>query len=189
MVKTLMLMFIMLLTLTCSCAFADGPWKGKILDIETKEPLEGAVVLAFWNRIYRTPFGTSSYFYEAKEAVTNKAGEFEIPSYIPINLLPIISYMQGPEFIVFKPGYGSLRMAFSKYLLGETTNAYEGVVNGKMIRVTKGVIEITRLNTWEDRNIADMVSLGDVPKNKWPLLNALIEDEDLWLKNNKGWRR
>jgi len=86
---------------------ATGPWKGRVIDAETKEPLEGAVVLAVWDRNYRTPTGTSSYFYEAKEVLTDKDGRFEIPSYISINFLPIISYIRGPEFIIFKPGYGS----------------------------------------------------------------------------------
>ena len=36
------------LTLIVNSASAAGPWKGRIVDIETKEPIEGAVVLAVW---------------------------------------------------------------------------------------------------------------------------------------------
>ena len=70
--------FILILSLTLftSSAFAGGPWKGQIIDIETKEPLEGAVVVAVWDRNYRTPTGGSSYFYEAKEVLTDKEGRF-----------------------------------------------------------------------------------------------------------------
>ncbi len=178
------------LFLTSGYAFADGPWKGKILDIETKEALEGVVVLAVWDRIYRTPFGTSSYFYEAKETVTNKAGEFEIPAYTPINLLPIISYMQDPEFTIFKPGYGSLRMSLGDYLTSNTKKPREMLLSGVKYRLSPGVVELPKLNSWEDRNKANMVSpYGDIPKSKWPLLNSMIEIEEKWLRNNNDWRR
>lgn len=101
------LLSLIVLALSSGSALAAGPWKGRVIDAETKEPLSGAVVLAVWDRHYRTPTGGSSYFYEAKEVLTDKDGRFEIPSYISINMLPIISYIYGPVFIIFKPGYGS----------------------------------------------------------------------------------
>src|SRR3990172_6905256 len=131
--KTLIIGLITLLFLLVNYEYtiAGGPWKGKIIDIETKEPLEGAVVLAVWERVYRTPAGASSYFYEAKEVLTDKEGKFEIPSYTPINLVPIISYMRGPLFTIFKPGYGSLTMVLDKYLTGTTKEVYEMELSGK----------------------------------------------------------
>ena len=114
-------------------AFAAGPWRGKIIDIETKEPIEGAVVLAVWERVYRTPAGASSYFYEAKEVLTDKEGRFEIPSYTPINLVPLLSYMRGPLFTIFKPGYGSLTMVLDKYLTGVTAEVYEMELSRKEV--------------------------------------------------------
>ncbi len=161
------------LFLTSGYAFADGPWKGKILDIETKEALEGVVVLAVWDRIYRTPFGTSSYFYEAKETVTNKAGEFEIPAYTPINLLPIISYMQDPEFTIFKPGYGSLRMSLGDYLTSNTKKPREMLLSGVKYRLSPGVVELTKLNTKEERRVAKPAPIGD--KNEWRKQKLLIK--------------
>src|SRR4030066_1175644 len=89
----------------CGVALAAGPWKGRIIDIETKEPIEGAVVLAVWQRAYITPAGDNTYFYNAKEVLTDKEGRYEIPSYRPINLLPLISYIREPEFTIFNPGY------------------------------------------------------------------------------------
>jgi hypothetical protein len=178
MVKTLIL--VITLVLTCSCAFADGPWKGTILDIETKEPLEGAVVLAFWNRIYRTPFGTSSYFYEAKETITNKVGEFEIPSYTTINLLPIISYMQGPEFIIFKPGYGCLRMALGDYLTIAKKKPQEFELSGRKYRLAEGIIELPQLRTIEERrkNISYPAS---IPNTKMQRLIEIMNSEAVFL--------
>lgn len=137
---------------------AAGSWKGKVIDIETKEPLEGAVVLAVWERVYRTPTGGNSYFYEAKEVLTDKDGKFEIPAYTPINLLPIISYMRGPSFTIFNPGYGSLRMGLGEYLTGETSNVEEFELSGKKYKVAPGLIELPPLKTREER--LDKLPLG-----------------------------
>ena len=147
--KVIIVSFILILSLTffASSAFAAGPWKGQIIDIETKEPIEGAVVLAVWERVYRTPTGASSYFYEAKETLTDKEGRFEIPSYTPINLVPIISYMRGPLFTIFKPGYGSLTMVLDKYLASVGAEVYEMELSGKRYRLSHGLIEIPPLKT------------------------------------------
>lgn len=96
-------------------ALAAGPWKGRVIDAETKEPLEGAVVLAVWERYYRTPMGDDPYFYEAKEVLTDKDGRFDMPWYVSFNLLPLISYIEGPEFTIFKPGYGSIAALNNPY--------------------------------------------------------------------------
>jgi hypothetical protein len=166
-----------------------GPWKGKIIDVETKEPLEGAVVLAVWQRVYRTPTGSSSYFYEAKETVTNKAGEFEIPSYTPFNMLPIISYMSGPEFTIFKPGHGSLHgLALGGYFTGEKQGIQDFELQGRKYRFALGLVELPPLRTWDERSKASMISpYGDIPTTKWPLLNELRDKEEEWLRSNKGW--
>ena len=182
---------IFLILMINGCVHADGALKGKVLDVETKEPLEGTVILAVWERVYLTPFGENSYFYDAKEALTNKGGEFEIPSYFTINLLPFISYIDGPVFTVFKPGYGSLsRINLVKYISGETAKAEDMKLSGKIYRLAPGVIELPRLSSWVERNKENMISpYGDIPKNKWPLLNKSIDEEEKWLKNNKDWRR
>jgi hypothetical protein len=160
--------------LNCGVAIAGGPWKGKIIDVETKESLEGAVVLAVWDRVYRTPYGSSSYFYEAKETLTNKAGEFEIPSYIPINLLPIISYMRGPEFTIFKPGYGSVnRLALGGYFACEAQEIQDFEIEGKRYRFTQGVIELPMLKTREERRKGQPSPEGD--KKDWKKQRELIK--------------
>lgn len=180
--KVIIVSFILILFLTLftSSAFAAGPWKGQIIDIETKEPLEGAVVVAFWSRVWRTPAGGASRVYEVKEALTDKEGRFEIPLYTPINLLPIISYMKGPEFIIFKPGYGSLQMALEKYLTGEKDiPPYGGYLplSGYTIRVSPGLIELPKLKTREERLKARRIGLTGEAANKTPELNRLINEE------------
>lgn len=163
-----------------SPAVAAGPWKGKIIDIETKEPLEGAVVLAVWERVYRTPAGPNSYFYDAKEVVTDKEGRFEIQAYTPINLLPIISYMRGPYFTFFKPGYLSLsRYNYGAFFLEGTKEApVELPEMGKVFRLAPGIIELPRLKTKEERldklpgSSNPFDDHGEKKRNYMRLLNA-----------------
>ncbi|MBI5675113.1 MAG: hypothetical protein HZC48_04660 [Nitrospirae bacterium] len=164
-------------TLLTIPAFAAGPWKGRILDIETKEPLEGAVVLAVWQRVHRTPTGSDPYFYEAKEVLTDKEGRFVIPSYRPINLLPIISSMRGPLFTIFKPGYGSVSdQRLEGYFTddGQAIQDYE--LDGKRYRFALGVIELPKLKTREEREkIISFPSM--IPDDKMPKLIKLMNKE------------
>ena len=171
---------LLLVTVIAGCA---GPWKGKIIDVDTKEPLEGAVVLAVWERVYRTPAGPNSYFYEAKETVTNKAGEFEIPSYTPINLLPLISFMRGPAFTIFKPGYGSLNgLWLGDYFTGEKRNEQAFEFRGHKYRLAANIVELPRLRTQEEiirnLNVVEGFPVGYVPDDKLRLLLRVLEIEN-----------
>ena len=86
---------------------AKGPWRGQVLDAETKQPLEGVVVLAYW---YRYRFHLSQLvlgghqtpeFFDAVEAVTDAQGRWEIPK----KSFPFFANI-GVFFRYFKPGYG-----------------------------------------------------------------------------------
>jgi hypothetical protein len=102
-----LLMIVMLLWLTggLQSAWADGPYRGKVIDAETKEPIEGAVVVAVW---MKNQFGiTESHevFAEAKEALTDKDGEFVIPGYKWTSIFFYFG-IQPPQIYIFKAGYG-----------------------------------------------------------------------------------
>lgn len=164
-------MLIIALPMFSNLALAAGPWKGKIIDIETKEPLEGAVVVAYWYRVWRTPAGGIPDVYEIKEVLTNKEGKFKIPSYSLINLLPILSYIRGPEFIIFKPGYLSL----SGRYLGENVidNPTEFKIDGKIYRLAPGSIELPKLKTREERRMETVSPIGE--KSDWRKQKQLIK--------------
>jgi hypothetical protein len=150
-------------------ADAAGPWKGKIIDIETKEPLEGVVVVAVWERVYRTPAGPSSYFYEAKEVLTNNDGRYEIPAYTPINLFPIISFMRGPKFIIFKPEYLSIEVYPEENVIDKAVKLQE---RGKVFGLSPGLIELPRLKTMEERRTGQPSPVGD--RKDWKKQRELI---------------
>lgn len=89
---------------------AAGPWKGQIVDQETKKPLEGVVVLAVWERRYTSPGGPAGGgYYDSEEVVTGSDGRFVIPARWTFTFLPFLTIIEGPRFHIFKPGYGQWR--------------------------------------------------------------------------------
>lgn len=193
-IRFLIVFMTIILLFNCSVVLAAGPWKGKVIDAETKKPIEGAVVLAVWDRNYRTPTGGNSYFYEAKEVLTDKEGKFEIPAYTPINLLPLISYIEGPVFTIFKPGYGSfpwyrvsppMNIPPDEFFANETGT--EGEIGwdyekGKKIKVVFGIIELPKLKTWIERiKNLESIYVERIPSAKIPNLLQIIKEEDNYL--------
>jgi hypothetical protein len=99
--KTCLTIAIFLLTTTnvFSADFlyhSDGPYRGKVLDLETGKPIEGAVVAAVWTLTHR--------FCDAKETVTDKNGEFILPKGSCFSFWPFTE-MDPARVVVFKPGY------------------------------------------------------------------------------------
>jgi len=88
------------------CAEAAGPWRAVIVDAETGQPVEGVVVLAYWMKYTGSPGGWGATYYAADETVTGSDGRFEIPARITFTWVPFFTQIRGPEFKIFKPGYG-----------------------------------------------------------------------------------
>jgi hypothetical protein len=80
--KHYFLSMLILMTFQTGCTYVvryDSPYHGKVVDQETREPIEGAVVLGTWGKYHYGLAGGYSEYYDAKEAVTDKNGEFTIP--------------------------------------------------------------------------------------------------------------
>ena len=74
----------------------------RVLDAETKEPIEGAVALAEWiggRRMAIIVGPTQAYTAKVVEAVSNSEGVFMIPGFVGKLA------MQTPHLKVYKPGY------------------------------------------------------------------------------------
>jgi hypothetical protein len=78
----------------------DGPYKGKVVDANAGEPIEGAVVAAHW---VIEPFVHSERTCDAKETITDKNGEFELPEGRCTS--HPFAELYKPYVVVFKPGY------------------------------------------------------------------------------------
>ena len=101
--RTLLIMALFLLTIFAGCTPVryENDYKGKIIDVDTGKPIEGVVVLGVWSKAYPTPGGAAHEFYDAREAVTDKNGEFTIPG---MGLL-ILSNIESMRVLIFKAGY------------------------------------------------------------------------------------
>ena len=102
--KTYLLLAVTILILQTGCLYAvryDGPYHGKVVDEQTREAIENAVVLGTWSVYHFDPGGGNSTYYDAREAVTDKNGEFTIPGLG----LRILSSIKPMGFTVFKAGY------------------------------------------------------------------------------------
>ncbi len=101
-----MLFIFLNLVSSIGCAhYTGGPWTGKVIDAETKQPIEGAVVVVEWDESFAAIPESSSRFKDAKEALTNSEGIFKIDAQSYFSILPD-SRISGPHFAIFKPGYG-----------------------------------------------------------------------------------
>jgi hypothetical protein len=92
----------------CAITHTYGPYKGKVVDKETNEPIEGAVVfIKFSTDFQLSPGGPVSHFVDAVEVMTDQNGEFEIPRQ-RINTFRVFHvWDKYAPVIIFKPGYGA----------------------------------------------------------------------------------
>jgi hypothetical protein len=79
----------------------DGPYEGKVIDSQTKQPIEGAVVHGTWSKRHLTVAGPKGEYYDSYEVLTDKNGEFKIPG----QGLLVLSNMEEMQVNVFKAGY------------------------------------------------------------------------------------
>jgi hypothetical protein len=108
---TMVVMVVMVSVLSPACSLAAGPWKGQVVDGETRKPLEGVVVLALWLKHYPGLHGpTVGEYYDSAEVLTDADGRFKIESRWTLN--PFVSYDK-PELYLLKSGYG--RWQFRDY--------------------------------------------------------------------------
>jgi hypothetical protein len=90
-----------------------GPFRGRFVDADTGEPIRGAVAYAIWLELVPNPVHGTQRFYDVRFAVSNEAGEFEIPA--------------RPKPILFPSGYEGpfLEVAAPRYQLRSLTKAKE----------------------------------------------------------------
>ena len=145
------------------------PYRGLILDSDTKAPLAGAVVVAMWVRERVYPFQVNTEHHAVRETVTDAEGRF---------VMEVKDIEEGaprrtrkPGFLVFLPGHGTFpfRSTSPKGFLAEL---FEG--NGT-------TIEMPRLQTTAER-LSNLRSFGPYdfspsPHRDLPLLMRAIDEE------------
>ena len=161
--KFIFILFMMFMFMGTSVHGAT--FKGRAIDADTREPIEGAVVVASWHEETATISGPSSRLKDVKETLTDKNGEWVIKG--PRgreggNITAIFTFLTGtyytrpPEFIIFKPGYCSWPAGF---LIDACKGKIKPEGNDK---VAEGkTVELSKLINREDRLRALPEVIGD----------------------------
>jgi hypothetical protein len=85
----------------CTIVGYDGPYEGKIIDFETRKPIEGAVVFGEWTKHTPSIAGAIGTYYDYMETLSDKNGNFKLNG---VGLL-IFSNIDEPFIGLFKAGY------------------------------------------------------------------------------------
>lgn len=150
------------------CAFL-APYKGKVIDADTKEPIESAAVLVVYINFYPTVAGSISSKGDAQETLTDENGEFKIPW--KVILYGDAKFMPHGDIEIFKPGYGTLWHKRST-AVGENKSwppAFKYVV-----------YEIPKLKTREERN-RNLPGRPHIPDEKMKIFTLLLNEERISL--------
>lgn len=86
--------------------FFRPAFEGQIIDIESREPIEGAVVAAIYNCDMYGGTQLMSGKIGYSEAVTDKNGRFKISRYF--NITGPLTVGNVTTFVIYKPGYRSI---------------------------------------------------------------------------------
>ena len=184
----------LLVALTLSClgvaerATAAGPWKGQILDKETGKPLEGVVVLATWYKAYSTHGGWGGAgYYDSEEVVTDTYGRFTIQSKQTWTINPF-STIKGPEFYIFKPGYGQWQFEGQDRWSKDALESEEQRKQTWQKFVGEGVtLELPRLSSRDARLKFLKRPDGEIPSDRMPQYLEALDQERISLGLRPGY--
>jgi len=167
--------FVLAATLTTGCAITNkyGPYMGRVVDRETKEPLPGTVVFV---RFYAVGIFQLSQFADAVETVTDNRGEFHIPAKRIFTTPVPFGRWEPPASIIFKPGYG----VYPSHPKSIRKPDSSDLIRDALPKNQFAVIELPRLKTRKEREkaVIDDLWLGSgVPKGKFKLIENAIKQE------------
>jgi hypothetical protein len=158
----------LVLSVTSCYGFAiiriDGPYEGKVIDVDTGEPIEGVVVLGIWYKQNPGPGGAVSEYYDAMETVTDKNGEFKIKG---LGLL-VMSNVIPMDVLIFKAGYTHYGMITWKELKG----LYK-------IEDNKAIIRLRKLTMEERRKSRPSIPPTEAPLKKIRLMLDEINKNEM----------
>jgi hypothetical protein len=160
--KQIIKLFVLMVTsctlTACSPFFHEPTFKGTLLDKNTKQPIEGAVVMAVYHkRSMGMGAGQYSSIINIRETLTEKDGSFRIPSYTTLLLLPF-TWQDYTMFLLYKPGYASLEWPLKEYFTGEEIKEREispwrDPILGKYKVILRGpgIVELPEVTTRDER--------------------------------------
>jgi hypothetical protein len=177
-----MIVFSWFIILPVSLSAKEVTFRGRVIDYDTKEPIEGAVVVASWLEARPTISGESTRLKDVKETLTDRNGEWSITGEEgqPHTEHPYYDFFTGtyrtrpPSFIIFKPGYCSWPEGF--YI-----EACQGKIKSNGEFTATKTFELPKLTNKERmimiRNIPSL-GMASGSKESLPLFKRLVEQEE-----------
>lgn len=158
----------LLLVVAAYCIHSDGPYKGKVVELDSGKPIEGAVVAASWS--IETWINTWK-FCDARETLTDKNGEFTLPNGWCIKHPFAIMHL--PEVTVFRQGYlGYPPISFTRERI---------IIAGKVFNNKNQyyLIELGKPKTREERELTygNAGFSDDESRKRLPILLRLLNEE------------
>ena len=146
----------------------SGPYRGRIVDAVTKQPLAEVVVLAVW--YYRVPVLVqwATQYHDALEVLTDEQGYFVVDAPEIERQAPPRTMF--PNFIIFKPGY--------LYFKGWFASPEAMALRAKQPLL--GVVELRHIAGMGRRQRQENLGVppgGGVPDEKMPLLLKAYAEE------------
>ena len=142
-----------------------APFEGKVIDVDTKEPIKGAAVLAIYHFEIFGIAGADWHVKDGQDTVTDENGEFKL-SRKRRWFVSNRGYPRG-RLEIFKPGYGTLWHERSK-AVGDNKS---WPTPGKHI-----IYELPKLNTEMERkrNLPGKIPFSKIPyKNQKLYIDAI----------------
>lgn len=195
-ILALILFFSLAVTAHCSGLIYSNPiFRGRIIDAETKQPIEGAVAVALYDKqmLIGGPGGPHTHVFHFRECLTDKKGDFYFPSY---SSLHFISKGDGVRFIFYKPGYmadyGPAKISptlmekyFSVSEVGKVLEIEGGTFEqGSYVKWKgpMGIVELQQPKTREEKWKAPLVFTSSLGSKELPLLYKSIDEAEKNLK-------
>ncbi len=152
--------------------------KGKILDIDTKQPVEGAVVVVEYKKAtVGLGAGSISSIIEVRETLTDKDGNFCIPSYTTV--IQPFSWQIPNTVIVFKPGYASLETGVSSFTdqIPVKEGSWHWSKKLKYRILGAGIVELPKLKETEERRLHIPSPITGIDYKKQKMFMQLLNEE------------
>jgi hypothetical protein len=189
--RVILVVLMALMVLGGPRADAAGPWQAQVVAGDTKQPVDGVVVLAWWTRNVRSLGGPSEDYRDSQEVVTDKDGRFTIEPRWFFSLNPLV-FFRGPFVAMFKPGYGDYEWPGYKGSETWPKEKREALRTEAQLLLLEGIVlEMPALVSVDQRKkyLNDLeVHVLMVPLDRRPLLQKAISQERRALGYGEGLR-
>ena len=158
-----------------------GPYEGRVIDRDTRQAIEGAVIHGTWQIHDPCSKTAAATYHDSQETLTDKKGEFKING----KGLRIMSCVDEMVVTVFKAGYAQQKATPWSALKNPSASEDVEWEGGKAIfEGSKAIFKLRRL-TAEER-LKREVDLPDTPDGKRSLFRIEKNREQMEIRTPSG---